>query len=334
MNYELLKDIILNNQRFIISAHVNPDADAIGSELALYHVLKKLNKDVRVINHSVTPYNLLFLDKDKAIEKFDADKHDEIFKNADVLFALDLNRSNRLVSVEKYFLESKGLKICIDHHQDKGDFADHFFIDTELSATGELIYDFIHESKIVEFDYDIALQIYAAIMTDTGSFKYDRTTPKVHRIAAHLLELGINPTYVFDQLYDQSKFGKIKLLGKALDSLTLSSSGKVGFMTITQKMLNETGAIEADVDGFVNFCLAVENVEIGLLFFELRDGIKISFRSKGNIPVNKLAAEFNGGGHTNAAGTRLFHKTIADLLNEVLLKAENYIKGENKDVQS
>lgn len=326
MDFTQLKDIIVNNNSFVITSHVNPDADAIGSELALYYVLKKLGKDVSVVNHSATPYNLLFLDKDKVIQKFEFDKHNNLLKNADVLCALDLNQSNRLVKMEKSFLESSGLKICIDHHQDKGDFADYFFIDTMTSATGELIYNLIDRTNIVEFDYDIALQIYAAIMTDTGAFRYDRTTPKVHRIAAHLLELGVNPTYVYDQLYDQSKHSKIKLMGLAIASIQIDSTGKIAYMTITEKMLEDTGAIESEVDGFVNFCLAIENIKIGLLFFELKDGMKISFRSKGEISVNKLAAEFNGGGHTNAAGTRLFNVTLDEMRSKVITAAKKYLE--------
>jgi len=326
MDYTQLKEIILNNNSFVITSHVNPDADAIGSELALYYVLKKLGKTVSVINHSATPYNLMFLDKDRATEKFDYDKHNEILQNTDVLFALDLNQSNRLVKMEKSFLESSAIKVCIDHHQDKGTFADYFYIDTETSATGELIYDFIVQTKIVDLDYDMALQIYAAIMTDTGAFRYDRTTPKVHRLIADLLELGVNPNYVFDQIYDQSKYSKIKLMGLALASIVIDSTGKIANMTITKKMLDETGALESEVDGFVNFCLAIEKVRIGLLFFELKDGMKVSFRSKGKIPVNKLAAEFNGGGHTNAAGTRLFNVELEDTKKKVIDAAKKYLK--------
>lgn len=329
MDFSLLKNIISQNNSFIITSHVNPDADAIGSELALYFILKKLNKEVRVINHSQTPSFLSFLDSDNVIEKFEPGQHSEMLNNADVLFALDLNQCNRLVSMEKSFCNSKAIKVCIDHHQDPGDFADHYFIDTNVSATAELIYDFIKETSIVEFGYDIALQIYAAIMTDTGSFKYDRTTPKVHRIVAHLLELGVNPTYVYDQIYDQSKFGKIKLLGGSLASIELFASGQIAVMVVPQKMLQETKTLEADIDGFVNFCLAIENVKIGLLFIELKNGMKISFRSKGKIPVNKLAAEFGGGGHTNAAGTRLFDGSINDLKQKVIKAAEKYLSEEN-----
>ncbi len=327
MDYKLLHRIIQENNNFLITSHVNPDADAIGSEMALYYALEKLGKNVEVINHSATPYNLEFLDKHKVIQKYDPDKHNEFILKADILFALDLNQSNRLVRMEEIFMKSEGKKICIDHHQDKGDFADHFIIDTEASATGQLLYDFIENTKVVEVDYDIAINIYAAIMTDTGGFKYDRTTPRVHYIAANLLEIGVDPSFVFDQIYDQSSIGKLRLLGSALESLQLDESKQIAYMTITREMLENTRAIESEVDGFVNFCLAINNVKIGLLFFELKDGIKISFRSKGNIPINKLAAEFEGGGHLNAAGTRLFDAKLDEYKKLVVEAAKKYLNG-------
>ncbi|MDZ7765530.1 MAG: bifunctional oligoribonuclease/PAP phosphatase NrnA [Melioribacteraceae bacterium] len=329
MDFSELNKVIDENNTFLITAHVNPDADAIGSELALYYALKELKKEVRVINHSETPYNLEFLDEDNIVEKFDHEKHAKVIEQSEVLFALDLNQSNRLVSMEKHFLASSGIKICIDHHPDKGEFADHFLIDTDVSATGQLIYDFIAQSQEIKLNYNMALNIYAAIITDTGAFKYDRTTPRVHYIAADLLEHGVEPSYVFDQIYDQSPIGKIKLLGFALGTMRLNKSSEIAYMTITREMLEKTGALESDVDGFVNYCLAVENVKIGLLFFELKDGIKVSFRSKGKIPINKLAAEFKGGGHLNAAGTRLFNADLNDYQKQIVNAAEKYLGGEN-----
>lgn len=331
MDFKKLSYIIEENNSFVITSHVNPDADAIGSELALYLLLKKINKEVRVINHSKTPYNLDFLDKEKVIEKYDAGIHKEVLNNADVLFALDLNQSNRLAGMEQNFIESGGAKVCIDHHTDSGNFVDYEFIDSAYSATGEIIYDLIESTKLVELDYDIALQIYAAIMTDTGAFKYDRTTPKVHQIAARLLQTGVKPDYVFDQIYDQSRLSKIKLLGESIASIKLNDSGEIGYQVITREMLERTKAKESEVDGFVNYCLMIKGVKIGLLFFELNDGIKISFRSKGKIPVNKLAAEFGGGGHLNAAGTRLFGGRLNNYVEKVVAAAEKYLTVEDEN---
>lgn len=325
IDFEKLKNIVINNSSFLLTTHVNPDADAIGSEIAFYQSLKKLGKKVFVINHSSTPYNLEFFNKQNIIQKYDEEIHKNIFDEVDVLVAIDFNRANRIVSMEKQFCASNKLKICIDHHQDEEKFVDYFFIDTDYCATGQIIFDFIKQTKIVDLDFDIAEPIYAAIMTDTGSFRFDRTTAEVHNIIAELLKLGVNPEEVYDKIYDQSKFSKIKLLGRALDSIKLIANDKVGYMVLTQKDFRELNAIESDTENFVNYNLSIENVVLGILFIELDNGFKVSFRSKGNIPVNKLAAEFGGGGHTNAAGARFFTKNMNEMIPVILSKAEFYL---------
>jgi phosphoesterase RecJ-like protein len=325
IDFEKLKNIILNNSSFLLTTHVNPDADAIGSEVAFYYLLKKLGKKVFIINHNATPYNLEFFNKGNIIQRFDEEAHKDIFSQVDVLVALDFNRADRTVRMEKDFRSSKKLKICIDHHQDPENFVDYSFINTDYCATGHIIFDLINMTKIVDIDYEIAEAIYAAIMTDTGSFRFDRTTSEVHKIIAELLNVGVNPEEVYDKLYDQSKFSKIRLLGRALESLKLFANNKIGFMVITQKDFEELGAIESETENFVNYNLSIENVVMGILFIELKNGFKVSFRSKGNIPVNKLAAEFEGGGHTNAAGARFHTSDMQKQIQIILNKAEQYI---------
>ena len=326
IDFKKLKDIIEGNNSFLLTTHVNPDADAIGSEMAFYEILKKLGKKTYVINHSDTPYNLAFLDTDGIIEKYDESKHSNIFNEVDVLAALDFNRSERMVSMREAFNKSSKYKICLDHHQEPEDFVNAAFIDTVYSATGEIIYDFIKKTNIAALDYSTAYPIYAAIMTDTGSFRFERTTPETHLIAAELLRHNVVPGEVFDKIYDQSKFSKIKLMGRALESMTLYGEKKqVAYMHLTRKDFEDFGAIESDTDGFVNFSLSVEGVKIGMLFIELKNGFKVSFRSKGNIHVNKLAAEFGGGGHINASGARIFDRELNGLMSGILEKAESYL---------
>jgi len=326
IDFNLLKEILLNNKSFLLTTHVNPDADAIGSEIALYLMLKKLGKEIFIINHSLTPYNLVFLDKDKKIEKYNPEAHSGLLHKVDVLIGLDFNRSERLVSMREEFLKSQKQKIVIDHHQDTEDFINYSFVDADYSATGHILYDLIKKTGMVQFDYELAYPLYAAIMTDTGSFRFERTTPEIHKIAAEFIELNIVPGEVFDKIYDQSKFSKIKLLGKALESLKLfGNKNEIGYMILLQDDFKS--AIESDTDGFVNFSLSVENVKIGILFIELRNGFKVSFRSKGNILVNKLAAEFGGGGHINAAGTRVSNGKLKEYIPIILKKAEEYLEG-------
>ena len=327
IDFEKLKNIILNNSSFLLTTHVNPDADAIGSEVAFYNLLRKLNKKAFIINHSALPYNMEFFNKDNIVQKYDEELHKNVFTEVDVIAALDFNRADRTVSMEKAIRKSNKLKICIDHHQDPEEFVDHQFIDTNYCATGHIIYDFIKQTNIVEMDFTIAEPIYAAIMTDTGSFRFDRTTADVHQAIAELLKFGVNPEHVYDKLYDQSKFSKVKLLGRALNSINLLYDNKLGYMIISQKDFEELGAIESDTENFVNYNLSIDNVVMGILFIELKNGFKVSFRSKGNIPVNKLASEFGGGGHTNAAGARFFTNNMQEMIPVILSKAKGYLKN-------
>ena len=327
IDFEKLKDIVLNNSSFLLTTHVNPDADAIGSEVAFYYILKKLGKKAFIINHSSTPYNLEFFNKENIIQRFDEEVHKNIFNDVDVLVALDFNRADRTVRMENGFRESKKLKICIDHHQDAENFVDESFIDTNYCATGHIIFDFIKRTNIVDLDYEIAEPIYAAIMTDTGSFRFDRTTSGVHKIIAELLDAGVNPEDVYDRLYDQSKFSKIKLLGRALESIKLESDHKIGYMTLTQKDFSDFNAVESDTENFVNYNLSIENVVLGILFIELNNGFKVSFRSKGDINVNKLALEFGGGGHNNASGARFFTNNMQEMIPVILSKAKRYLNN-------
>ena len=327
-DFSKLAEYLKNRDNFVITTHVNPDADAIGSELAIASILKKLGKKVKVVNYSETPYFLKFLDSNNFIEVYNPSHHDKIIKSAEAIIVVDVNDLRRTVKMEKVLRESNAIKICIDHHQDPEAFFDLGIISTDISSTGEIVYKFIKETGIVEPDYEIAVQIYSAIVTDTGSFKYDRTTPETFRIAADLLELGVVPNVILDKIYDQNKISKSRLLGKSLCTMKQNQSGEICYMQITQQDLKETGATEAEVDGFVNFCLSVQGVKIGILFFELSDGIKVSLRSKGKIPVNKVAAEFGGGGHLNASGIRMFNTTLNEKKNEILQTAEKYLNNQ------
>lgn len=329
IDFSKLKKIVSGNKSFLLTTHVNPDADAIGSEMAFFRLLKKLNKKAVILNHSETPYNLQFLDEEKVICKYDPAEHSDILNECDVLVALDFNRANRLVSMKESFDSSSSLKICIDHHQDPENFIDEKFIGLDYCATGEIIYDFIKKTNIVEIDKSIADPIYAAIMTDTGSFRFERTTADLHLIVADLLRYGVDPGHIYDSIYDQSKFSKIKLLGKALSSITLTPDNQIAYMVLTQNDFNDVEGIESDTDGFVNHSLSIEKVRLGLLFIELKNGFKVSFRSKGNLPVNKLAGDFGGGGHINAAGARFHNSSMKEFIPKIINKAQEYINKYN-----
>lgn len=328
IDFNLLDEIIIQNKFFVLTTHVNPDADAIGSEVAFYHILKSFNKQVRIINHSSTPYNLIFLDKENVIEKFNYEIHSEVLNNAEVIVLLDLNNLSRTVSMKDSIENSKSKKIYIDHHQSPDNSADYYFLDSEVSATGEIILDFLMAKHKNLINNEIAVPLYAAIMTDTGSFRFERTTPKLHRDIAFLIEKGADPVGIYDKIYDQSKFSKLKLLGRSLNSIKLLYNNKFAYMIITQNDLIETEAEESDTDNFVNYNLSIENVVLGLLFIELKNGFKVSFRSKGNVRADLLAKNFGGGGHKNAAGARFYNQEMnQDIINNILENSIEYLKS-------
>ncbi len=326
IDYSKLHELLRANNTFVITTHVNPDGDAIGSVLALHRILKTMGKHARIINFSETPDFLRFLDTDSVIEKFDVSQHEEIIKTYDVFIAVDFNRPGRMVRMEPYFLGRQGISVCIDHHQDPDNRFTHIFCDIELCATGHLIYNLIEKTSLVEFTRELAEPLYTAIMTDTGSFRYERTTAEIHRIAARCLELGVVPHEIHEKIYDQNHPGKIKLLGNTLASLELySEKGEIGVITLLKEDLISSGTREDDTDGFVNIVMSIANVKIGLKFIEVDHGFKVSLRSKGDIPVHEFAAKYGGGGHKNASGIRIRDKKLQDMRDEIISESIKFL---------
>ena len=216
--------------------------------------------------------------------------------------------------------------MCIDHHLEPGTFADLYILDEASTATGEIIYKLISFLDEKALTKEVADYLYAAIMTDTGSFRYPKTDAEMHRIIAHLIEHGADPVNIYQSLYEQGPPGRVRLLGMTLASLQTAHSDKVAYFTLSRKMFQETGTSEADADAFVPYTLTIHGVQIGLMFTELGDGaVKVSFRAKGDIWINKLAKEFGGNGHQHAAGARIHNAKLADVIESVVAKAKQYI---------
>jgi phosphoesterase RecJ-like protein len=324
--FEKCRKIIDENKSFVITTHVNPDGDGIGGEVALANCLRKRGKQVLVINHSATPPNYAFLDQKNEILHFNPSLHAEWVRGADAIFIVDTNQLSRLRSMESDVRESKAVKICIDHHLEKDDFADLYLIDEPATATGEILYHLIQYLDGDNIDEETARALYTAIMTDTGSFRFPKTDPEIHEIAAHLIRLGADPPKIFQEVYERTSINTVRLLGQALSNLKTAHDGRVAYMAITRKMFSETGTKEYQTENFIDYTMRIDGVRIGLLFNELHDGIKISFRSKGNIAVNELAKEFGGNGHPNAAGARTVGKKLQDIICAVLERSIAYLK--------
>lgn len=311
---------------FVLTTHVNPDGDGLGSELALADWLIGQGKTVHILNHSATPEVYLFLDPHKRIVQFQQDIHAAVIAGAEAIVVLDTNHPDRLRSLQQHILGSRAVTICIDHHLEPAPFADHYLLDDEATSTGEIVYRLlVNLAGRQRLSPDIATSLYCAIMTDTGSFRYPRVDPEIHGIVAHLIECGADPVTIYHEVYEQWSPGRIKLLGETLARLCTASDGKLAYVTITQEMLARTGTSEEDTDNFTMYPMSIRGVVAGIVFLELKSGFKISFRSKGDIPINELAKEFGGNGHKNAAGARLYTGTLEEVRDHVVLSAAKYL---------
>jgi phosphoesterase RecJ-like protein len=303
---------------------VNPDGDGLGSEVALAHYLESRSKQVSILNCSATPENYLFLHQLHPILQFDPSHHENIVENAEVIILLDANHPDRLAAMTPSIMKSHAVKVCIDHHPEPGEFADLYLLDEQSSATGEIIYNFISMAGGT-IDRVTATALYTAIMTDTGSFRYEKTDSEVHTIVAHLLQAGADPVAIYEQVYEQTSAKRTRLLGMALANMQTMYDGKLAYIVLTRKMFEATGTTEEDTDAFVPYTLTIDGVQIGLMFSEMDNIVKVSFRSKGDIAINELAKEFGGNGHKNAAGARISNIKVDEIVTKVLQNAGSYI---------
>jgi phosphoesterase RecJ-like protein len=324
LQFERLKTIIDAHKRFILTSHVNPDGDGLGSEVALTHYLESQGKQVSILNCSATPENYLFLHQLHPILQFDPTIHKDIIENAEVIILLDANHPDRLAVMTPFIMKSHAVKVCIDHHPEPGEFADLYLLDDQSPATGEIIYNFISVAGGT-IDRVTATALYTAIMTDTGSFRYQKTNSEVHTIVAHLLQAGADPAAIYEQVYEHTTAKRLRLLGMALANLKTMYDGKLAYIVLTHEMFKTTGTTEAETDAFVPYTLTIDGVQIGLMFSELDGMIKVNFRSKGDIAINELAKEFGGNGHKNAAGARISNARLDEIVSLVLKSTAKYV---------
>jgi bifunctional oligoribonuclease and PAP phosphatase NrnA len=284
---------------FLLTSHIRLDGDALGSELALYHVLKNMGKDALIYNQDRTPDNYRFLPGSGAIvhELPDLQKYDV----AVVLDCGDLERIGDKAAV----VGRMERIVNIDHHVSNGGFCELTYVDHEASSTGELLYRLFARMAVVPTK-DVADNLYAAIITDTGGFRYRHTGKETLLAAGALVGNGADPQWVSENVYENNPIEKILLLSKALESLSFDCNGRVASIVVSMKDLASTGALSEHIEGFVDIPRTVRGVEVSVLYLELaKNYYKLSLRSKGGIDVEKVARRFGGGGHANAAACKI-----------------------------
>jgi phosphoesterase RecJ-like protein len=323
--FDEFRQIVDRHQRFVLTTHLNPDGDGIGSEVALASFLRSCRKEVAILNHDPLPSNYQFLQSEVTIRQFESHLDASHLQQADVICILDTNQLGRLGSLEPFVKGSRAAIVCIDHHLDKEEFAHLTIIDENSAATGQIVYHLLLHLGWTIFSRDAATALYVAIMTDTGSFRFPKTTAELHRIVAHLIECGADPVRSYQQVHERGSVGRLQLLGKALSTLQTTCNNRIALIFVTRDMFSATGTSEVDTENFINHTLSLKGVEIGLMITELTDSIKISFRSRGDIQINALAKEFGGNGHKNAAGARIANESLEKTVKKLLERAQYYL---------
>ncbi len=313
----------------VITAHQKPDGDAMGSSLALFHFLKALGHDVTVISPTNWAAFLDWMPGTHEVIDYEANKElaAKIIQEADYVFCLDFNILHRTKHLEPIIKDAKAIKILIDHHQqpDTPSFG-YGISDVKMSSTCEMIYDFIVQSGHSNLlNLDIATCLYTGLMTDTGSFRFPSTTASVHKIVAHLKELGLQHATIHEHIYDNSTEGRLKFMGNAfLNRMQVFPSLKTAVMAIPKTDIYKFELKTGDTEGLVNYLLSIEGIKLAAIVIDREEERKWSFRSKGNFDVNIFARTyFDGGGHANAAGGNS-KKSLEETLNDFKTVIENY----------
>lgn len=306
-----IKTLLQTPRNIIIVPHRNPDGDAMGSTLGLYHYLKQWQHNATVIAPNDYPHFLKWLPGDETVLKFETQKEDctKLIEAADLIFTLDFNALQRAGQQMAEVLEaSKATKLMIDHHQQPEDYAKYMYSDIDMSSTCEMVYNFIEMlGDTDKINSNIATCLYVGIMTDTGSFRFPATTSRTHQVIGHLIDKGANNAQIHNNIYDTNSYSRLQLLGRALENLKVVPELRTAYMTLSQEELDQFNFKKGDTEGFVNYGLSLDGIIFAAIFIENKQEniIKISLRSKGDFSVNEFSrAHFNGGGHTNAAGGR------------------------------
>lgn len=296
----------------ILLTHVHPDGDALGSSLALAEILESIGKRCVVFLEEPISYLYDFLPGQQRINTsieevvdFSASCQGDL-----VVVALDTGDAKRLGKFTNELLQLSPM-VVLDHHQSHKDYGDMRWVEPTMSSTGEMVYELSMALNAAP-SYDAAVNLYVAICTDTGSFRYDSTGARTLQIAAELVAKGVKPATIAKELYDNVSHARLRLLKRVLNTMQLEEDGKLAYIHVTQQMITDSGASMDDVDGFVDYPRSLQTVKVAVFLKEKYDGqIAVSLRAKGECDVAEVASCFEGGGHRNAAGFRVSDLTIS-----------------------
>lgn len=336
-NIKELRKLLENSDNIVITCHIAPDGDAIGSSLGLANVLNAVGKTVKVITPDMPPRNLMFLPgaKDIVVYTKYTEFAEKLLRDADLIFALDYNDIKRVDRVADAIASSKAPKAMIDHHLFPGDFVDVKISHPEVSSTSMLVFRVLCRLELFPYiDKDAATCIYTGMMTDTGNFSYNSNDPDLYIVISELLKKGINKDAIYSKVYNSNTPDRLRLNGYAVDrKMKIYDDFHGALITLTRDELNRYHYQKGDTESLVNTPLSVPEIVFSFFLREESDYIKVSARSKGDFPVNKMCEEhFNGGGHKNAAGGE-FYGTMEEAvarLEEIMPQYAHLIEPQSK----
>ena len=328
-NWKDLDKLIKNSKRIVLSTHEKPDGDGLGSSIAFYYYLVKKNIDVRIIQPSPYPEIYKIIDPDKIVETYN-NQDQEWIKSCDLLILFDIGNYKRAGSVSKIAIDNNINIACIDHHKNEDEeIFSASIIDIDIPATGQLVWKYLKSKDFNKsWDIKIANALYTAVVTDTGSFRYNNTNSESHIMASELIDIGVKPYDIYVPIYEQKDMSQLRLLSYIIDNLKFSINRSVCSAIINPDILSKTNSSYEDIDGFTEFMRAIKNVEVSFLMtVQIDSSIRINFRSKGKIIINDIAAKFGGGGHKFAAGCKISKSNILEIeekiVNLLKLKMDN-----------
>ncbi len=316
-----LKQLLAYPKQIVITTHHKPDGDAIGSSLGLYNYLIQKGHHVTVITPSDYPFFLQWLPNNTHVLVYPDHKDESarLIAEAELIFCLDFNTLKRIGDMGELVRAAEGKKVLIDHHLEPEDFDDYRYWSINACATAQLIYEFIAlkmgEPELI--NKDVATCLYTGIMTDSGSFRFDTTTPDVHRIAADLIAAGAENSKIHALVYDNFSESRVRFIGYALlNKLEVFEEYKAAIISISKEELLRFNITTGDTEGLVNYALTINGIRLGALIIERPDMVKLSLRSTGDFPANEICKKyFNGGGHKNAAGG-MSEKPLDEVIND------------------
>ena len=320
IDWNQINHYISKAETILLTMHENPDGDGLGSATAMYHYLKEVDKDCRIIQVSKLPLEYHYLNAGDIIETYDLDRHGKWIANVDLVIIFDVGDFKRIRAIKDQIEQHNIATLNIDHHPHPEDHPfTHSVVDLKAASTGDMVYDYIKTVRNGNITKTMAEGIY------TACFRYSNTNSHCHNIAIECIEVGVDTTNLYQRIYESSSHARVALLGKILRDIHYELDGVFAWFVIDQKMMDDAKATNADVEGFRDFVRTIRGVEVAMMVLENADGsCSLNLRSKGKYIINGVASELGGGGHKFAAGA-IVNESIETLLLSAVGKTTSAI---------